>query len=148
MILWDGKQTSVIADDVRDGGQDWRVETVAETWDWELLAGPATITEGPAWDGSGLFYTSIANNEIRRYDPATGDIVTVYRDTGASNGLAFGPDGALYACEGTGRARRPLRARWCEDDVGRPLRRSPSQQPQRSRARSRWSHLVHRPSLW
>ena len=33
-----------------------------------------------------------------------GDIVTVYRDTGASNGLAFGPDGALYACEGKGRA--------------------------------------------
>ena len=43
--------------------------SVAETWDWELLAGPATITEGPAWDGSGLFYTSIDDNEIRRYDP-------------------------------------------------------------------------------
>ena len=56
----------------------WEVETVAETWDWELLAGPATITEGPVWDGSGLFYTSIEDNEIRRYDPATGDIVTVY----------------------------------------------------------------------
>jgi gluconolactonase len=76
---------------------------VAETWDWELLSGPATITEGPAWDGSGLFYTSIANDEIRRYDSSTGDIVTIYRDTAASNGLAFGPDGALYACEGKGR---------------------------------------------
>jgi gluconolactonase len=76
---------------------------VAETWDWELLAGPATITEGPAWDGSGLFYTSIEDNEIRRFDPATGKVETVYRDTGGSNGLAFGPDGSLYACEGTGR---------------------------------------------
>jgi gluconolactonase len=76
---------------------------VAETWDWELLAGPATITEGPAWDGAGLLYTSIENNEIRRYDPSTGDVETVYRDTGGSNGLAFGPDGSLYACEGTGR---------------------------------------------
>lgn len=77
---------------------------MARTWEWELLAGPATITEGPAWDGTGLFYTSIADNEIRRYDLVTGAIVTVYRDTGGSNGLAFGPDGALYACEGTGRA--------------------------------------------
>jgi gluconolactonase len=77
---------------------------VTGTWYWELLAGPATITEGPVWDGAGLFYTSIESNEIRRYDPASGAISTVYRDTGAANGLAFGPDGALYACEGGGRA--------------------------------------------
>ena len=74
------------------------------TWEWEILAGPDTITEGPAWDGAGLFYTSIEHNEIRRYDPATGEIRPVYRDTAASNGLAFGPDGALYACAGKGRA--------------------------------------------
>src|SRR5215203_1521785 len=102
MILCDGKRTGVIADDVR-WQSGWEVETVAETWDWELRAGPATITEGPAWDGSGLFYTSIDDNEIRRYDPSTGDIVTVYHDTGASNGLSFSPEGALYACEGKGR---------------------------------------------
>jgi gluconolactonase len=73
-------------------------------WNWELLAGPATITEGPAWDGSGLFFTSIADNEIRRYDPAHGGVTTIYTDTGAANGLALGPDGSLYACEGAGRA--------------------------------------------
>ena len=94
---------------------------MAETWDWELLAGPARITEGPVWDGAGLLYTSIEDNEIRRYDPATGDIVTVYHDTGASNGLALGPDGALYACAGKGRAVVRYGARRCEDDVGRPL---------------------------
>src|SRR5215213_2723217 len=102
MIFCNEKWTGVIAHDMR-WRSAWEVGTMAETWDWELLAGPATITEGPAWDGSGLFYTSIDDNEIRRYDPATGAIVTVYRDTGASNGLAFGPDGALYACEGKGR---------------------------------------------
>lgn len=74
------------------------------TWTWELVAGPETITEGPAWDGTGLFYTSIRHNEIRRFDPATGEVRTVHRDSGGANGLAFGPDGALYACEGGGRA--------------------------------------------
>ena len=77
---------------------------VADTWQWELLAGPATITEGPAWDGEGLFFTSIEENEIRRFDPATGEIRAVYTDTGGTNGLTLGPDGSLYGCAGTGRA--------------------------------------------
>ena len=71
-----------------------------QDWDWELLAGPDTITEGPAWDGHGLLYTSIAHNEIRRYDPATNAISVVYRDTHATNGLFLADDGTLYACEG------------------------------------------------
>jgi gluconolactonase len=77
---------------------------VADTWKWELLAGPATITEGPAWDGEGLFFTSIEANEIRRFDPATGEIQTIYTDTGGTNGLTLGSDGSLYGCAGTGRA--------------------------------------------
>ena len=68
-------------------------------WTWELLAGPETITEGPAWDGEGLFFSSIAASEIRRYDRASGEISTVYRFTNATNGLIFGLDGMLYACE-------------------------------------------------
>ncbi len=77
---------------------------MSETWQWELLAGPATITEGPAWDGSGLLYTSIADSEIRRFDPETGEFSTIYRDTGGTNGLTLGPDGTLYACAGDARA--------------------------------------------
>jgi gluconolactonase len=73
-------------------------------WKWELLAGPATITEGPAWDGRGLFYTAIEANEIRRFDPISGRISTVYEESGGANGLAFDPDGSLYACAGTARA--------------------------------------------
>lgn len=73
------------------------------TWEWELLAGPATITEGPAWDGERLFFTSIDDNEIRRFDPATGEISTVHTDTGGTNGLALGTDGSLYGAAGTAR---------------------------------------------
>ncbi len=74
------------------------------TWDWDLLAGPDTITEGPVWDGTGLLYTAIDHDEIRRYDPETGSITTVVRDTHGANGLQMRPDGSLYACEGDGRA--------------------------------------------
>jgi gluconolactonase len=69
-------------------------------WNWELLAGPEVITEGPVWDGAGLIYSSIDNNEIRRFDPVANAIAVLFRNTSATNGLALGPDGALYACEG------------------------------------------------
>jgi gluconolactonase len=68
-------------------------------WAFEYLAGPMTLTEGPAWDGSGLFFTDIGSNRILRYDPSTSEIATVYEGTNAANGLVLGPDGRLYACE-------------------------------------------------
>src|SRR3954466_8959317 len=68
-------------------------------WTFELLAGPMTITEGPAWDGSGLFFTAIRQNRILRWDPATKSIITVYADTNGTNGLLLAPDGRLFACE-------------------------------------------------
>jgi gluconolactonase len=74
------------------------------SWEWELVVAPDGFSEGPAWDGSGLFYTVISRNEIRRFDPATGAVWTVYRDTQAANGLLLDPDGGLLACEGDGRA--------------------------------------------
>jgi len=61
---------------------------VSSDWEWELLAGPATITEGPAWDGSGLFYTAIAENEIRRYDPETGSVAIIYEHTPTASSSA------------------------------------------------------------
>lgn len=77
---------------------------IAMAWTWELLDGPDTITEGPAWDGAGILYTAIEHHEIRRFDPVTNAVTVVYSDTGASNGLWLGPDGTLYACEGGRRA--------------------------------------------
>jgi gluconolactonase len=70
------------------------------TWQWDELTGPDTITEGPAWDGEGLLFTSCQKSEIRRFDPARGEISTVYRDTEEANGLVLAPDGRLLACAG------------------------------------------------
>lgn len=67
-------------------------------WTFEYLAGPLTLTEGPVWDGAGLFFTDIGTDRILRYDPTTGAFATVYSDTNATNGLALGDDGCLYGC--------------------------------------------------
>lgn len=81
-------------------------------WEFETLD-PAygEVSEGPAWDGSGLLYTRIQQSRIMRYEAATG-VVSVYREnTNCSNGLTFDAQGRLYACEGgaTPDARRVVR---------------------------------------
>jgi len=77
-------------------------------WDFKLIAGPyGGVTEGPAWDGSGLLFTHIPESRIMRYDPNT-KIPTVFREnTNCANGTMFDSDGTLYACEGG--ARRVVR---------------------------------------
>ena len=81
-------------------------------WTFEVLD-PAygQVTEGPAWDGTGLLYTRIQQSRIMRYDPATG-ACTIWREhTNCANGLTFDAAGRLYGCEGgeTADARRVVR---------------------------------------
>jgi gluconolactonase len=71
---------------------------------FEILAEFPVLLEGPAWDGSGLIFTEIANNRIQRFDPTSGRC-TVYREnSGGANGMIFDTEGRLYACAGTRRA--------------------------------------------
>jgi len=46
-----------------------------KNWNFEMLQ-PAHggVTEGPAWDGSGLLFTRIQQSRIMRYDPAGGPL--------------------------------------------------------------------------
>ena len=70
-------------------------------WTFELLD-PAygKVTEGPAWDGSGLLFTRIQQSRIMRFDPET-NAVSVWREgTNHSNGMTFDAQGRLYACQG------------------------------------------------
>ncbi len=73
------------------------------SWQFEVLAEPMGLTEGPAWDGSGLLFTNIPNSRIMRYDGETGQISVFRTGTNQANGLMFDRDGRLYACEGGGR---------------------------------------------
>ncbi len=76
-------------------------------WNFQSLIEPMNLTEGPAWDGSGLLFSNIPNSCIMRYDPQT-EKVSVYRtSTNEANGLMFDKDGRLYACESG--ARRIVR---------------------------------------
>jgi gluconolactonase len=70
------------------------------SWTFERLAGPFGLTEGPAWDGSGLLFTDGRNKRIRRYDEATGRIDVWREGTDGVNGLMFDRSGVLYGCEG------------------------------------------------
>jgi gluconolactonase len=72
-------------------------------WEFRLIATLSGLTEGPAWDGSGLLFTEIPKSRIWRYDPATGVCTEFRAGTNEANGLMLDPDGRLYACEGGGR---------------------------------------------
>lgn len=70
------------------------------SWTFERVAGPYEFTEGPVWDGEGVVFTDIPNDRIMRYDPGSGTCTEFHTETNGANGLKFGPDGRLYACEG------------------------------------------------
>ena len=66
----------------------------------DTLPGWYRFAEGPAADAAGnVYFSDLAAAKVYRWD-AEADRVTVVRDDGvATNGLAVGPDGQLYACE-------------------------------------------------
>lgn len=72
-------------------------------WQFREIARFEGLTEGPAWDGTGLLFTEIARSLIWRYDPATGRCTQFRTGTNQANGLMIDPEGRLYACEGGGR---------------------------------------------
>ena len=79
------------------------------TWEFERIAGPFTLAEGPVWDGEALLFTDIHASRIMRYDPQTGRC-TVYRtDTHSANGLRMDAQGRVYRLRGRQPAHHALR---------------------------------------
>ena len=71
---------------------------------WELAGQGYKFTEGPAVDAQGnVFFSDIPNSRIHKIS-ADGKVTIFRENTGESNGLMFGPDGRLYACQ-NGRKR-------------------------------------------
>jgi gluconolactonase len=81
------------------------------SWEFEVLVEPIGLTEGPAWDGTGLLFTNTPNDRVMRYVPGprsgpgemAGELSVFRTNTNGANGLMLDKEGRLYACEGTGR---------------------------------------------
>jgi sugar lactone lactonase YvrE/enterochelin esterase-like enzyme len=100
--LWRGHGTP-IAKPV-SGERHWSANFVDLREDWELVSEGYRFTEGPAIDKAGnVFFTDIPNNRIHKIAP-DGKVSVFKEDTGGANGLMFGADGRLYACQ-NGRKR-------------------------------------------
>jgi sugar lactone lactonase YvrE/enterochelin esterase-like enzyme len=67
--------------------------------EWQLIGEGYRFTEGPAANAKGeVFFTDIPNNRIHKID-LQGKVTVFKENTGGANGLMFGPDGKLYACQ-------------------------------------------------
>jgi sugar lactone lactonase YvrE/enterochelin esterase-like enzyme len=89
----------------RAGGERHFVTTILDPdSEWEMVSQGHKFTEGPAVDRDGnVFFTDIPNNRIHKID-GSGKVTVFKEDSGGANGLMFGPDGRLYACQ-NGRKR-------------------------------------------
>lgn len=67
--------------------------------DWRLVSSGHGFTEGPAVNAHGeVFFSDIPGNRIHRIRP-DGTVVVFAENAPGVNGLCFGADGYLYACE-------------------------------------------------
>jgi gluconolactonase len=75
------------------------MEVIDPAAPWEQIEGTYGFTEGPAADGKGnLYFSDIPNSKIYRVDKDA-HVTEFAHDTGGANGLMFGPDRKLYACQ-------------------------------------------------
>ncbi len=66
---------------------------------WKLVSQGHKFTEGPAVNSKGeLFFSDIPNGKIHKVD-LNGNVSVFVEDSPGVNGLMFGPDGKLYACQ-------------------------------------------------
>lgn len=67
--------------------------------DWELVSEGHRFTEGPAVNADGeVFFTDIPNHRIHKI-ALDGTVRVFVEDSPGVNGLMFGSDGLLYACQ-------------------------------------------------
>jgi gluconolactonase len=57
------------------------------------------FAEGPAYYNGGLYFSDIEANTIYKWTEADGSVAYI-TNSGRTNGLYFGPDGTLKACQG------------------------------------------------
>jgi gluconolactonase len=74
------------------------------TWTFERVAGPYKgPTGGLAWDGSGMYFSAVAEERVLRFDPKKNAVDEFRKWTFRVNGLAAGANGELYGGQEGGR---------------------------------------------
>jgi sugar lactone lactonase YvrE/enterochelin esterase-like enzyme len=85
--------------EARYGGPDTPTELLIPGEDWQLVSEGHRFTEGPAVNARGeLFFTDIPNHRIHKVD-LQGKVQVFAENSREVNGLMFGADGYLYACQ-------------------------------------------------
>jgi sugar lactone lactonase YvrE/enterochelin esterase-like enzyme len=76
-----------------------RIDILIPGEDWKLVSEGYKFTEGGATNAKGeVFFTDIPNNRIHKIG-LDGKVSVFAEDTHGANGLKFGTDGKLYACQ-------------------------------------------------
>src|SRR5262249_44431092 len=102
--LWREYPKPIAASRKTDGDRHFVAEILDLEKGWEMVSSGHKFTEGPAVDRQGnVFFSDIPNNRIHRIG-VDGKVSVFKEDSGGANGLMFGPDGRLYACQ-NGRRR-------------------------------------------
>jgi gluconolactonase len=99
--LWRDWTTPIAASRGRpDVDRHYATEILDPDHGWELVSQGHQFTEGPAVNASGdVYFTDIRAGKVFRVDHATGRVTVFKEDSGGANGMMFGPDGRLYACQ-------------------------------------------------
>lgn len=101
--LWRDYPAPIVANAERKSKQPL-MDILIPGEEWQMVAEGCKFTEGPAANAQGeVFFTDIPNNRIHKIG-LDGKVTVFKEDTGGANGLMFGPNGKLYACQ-NGRKR-------------------------------------------
>lgn len=68
--------------------------------EWQPVSSGHKLADGLAVDADGnAYFSDVPNSRIHKIDHASGKVSLFQENTGEANGLMFGPDGRLYACQ-------------------------------------------------
>lgn len=94
-FVWKGYPEPIATPVVRNA----RMNLLIPGEDWQEVSSGHKFTEGPAVNRAGeVFFTDIPSSRIHKIG-LDGKVSVFAEETQGANGLMFGPDGKLYACQ-------------------------------------------------